>query len=109
GANNLVKSVAIQPDGKILIGGMFDTYNGTARGSIARLNTTGSLDTGFNTGSTINSWVETITLQTDGKIILGGYFDNYYGNARNHIARLNTTGSFDTGFNLGTGANGFIN
>ena len=40
-------SLALQPDGKVIIGGFFTTYNGIAKGSIARLNTDGTLDTTF--------------------------------------------------------------
>ncbi len=53
-----MNSVAVQSDGKILIGGDFTTYNGTARGRVARLNSDGSLDTGFlATGAGANSQV----------------------------------------------------
>ena len=37
GANGSVYSVAVQSDGKVLIGGGFSTYNGTSRGNVARL------------------------------------------------------------------------
>ena len=47
GADDVVCSVAVQSDGKVLIGGSFGTYNGTSRGYVARLNSDGSLDTGF--------------------------------------------------------------
>ena len=36
-ANGEVSSIAVQSDGKILVGGWFTTYNGTARGYLARL------------------------------------------------------------------------
>src|SRR5262245_22734984 len=39
GASNQLQATAIQPDGKILIAGPFGAYNGTARNSVARLNT----------------------------------------------------------------------
>ena len=43
-----VYATAVQPDGKILIGGSFTTVLGVARNNIARLNTDGTLDTAFN-------------------------------------------------------------
>jgi uncharacterized delta-60 repeat protein len=105
GANNLVYTMAVQPDGKIFIGGFFINYNGTPRRSIARLNAGGSLDTGFNPGTGANDGVMAISLQPDGKILIGGWFQSYNGTPRNRLARLNTDGSLDTGFDPGTGAN----
>jgi uncharacterized delta-60 repeat protein len=107
-ANYVIRTTAIQSDGKIIIGGWFTSYDGTARNRIARLNTDGTLDAGFNPGTGANSFIQTTAIQSDGKIIIGGYFDSYNGTARNRIARLNTDGSLDAGFNPGTGANSYI-
>jgi uncharacterized delta-60 repeat protein len=103
GANSGVYAVAKQSDGKIIIGGGFTSYNGTGRNRIARLNTNGSLDTTFNPGSGADGSVYAISVQADGKIIIGGVFFNYNGTARNRIARLNSDGSIDTTFNPGSG------
>jgi uncharacterized delta-60 repeat protein len=56
GANLTVSSFAIQPDGKVLIGGDFTTVNGTNRNHIARLNTNGSLDSSFNPGTGVGGY-----------------------------------------------------
>lgn len=104
GPNDRVEAIAIQANGKIIIAGFFTSYNGTARNYIARLNSNGSLDTTFNTGAGANGGIKTITLQPDGKIIIGGYFTSYNGVNRNRIARLNTNGNLDTTFNPGAGA-----
>ncbi|MEI6092350.1 MAG: hypothetical protein WCQ47_01545, partial [bacterium] len=95
-----------QSDGKILIGGAFTTYNGTTINRIARLNTNGSLDPDFNVGTGAGSTVSSIAVQSDGKILIGGAFTTYNGTARNEFARLNSNGTLDTGFNIGTGPNG---
>ncbi|NET31230.1 MAG: HYR domain-containing protein [Cyanothece sp. SIO1E1] len=108
GANQFLFSSAIQPDGKIIIGGRFTSYNGTTRNSIARLNDDGSLDTSFDPGTGANQFVQTSTLQPDGKIIIGGAFTSYGGTALNYIARLNADGSLDTSFDPGTGADGVV-
>ncbi len=108
GANSQVYTIALQPDGKILIGGGFFNYNLTSRNSIARLNADGSLDLTFNPGTGANSDVQTIALQTDGKILIGGSFTSYNGTTRNYIARLNADGTLDLTFNPGTGANDFV-
>jgi uncharacterized delta-60 repeat protein len=101
-----VYAIAIQPDGKIIVGGNFTDYNGTPRSNIARLNSDGSLDAGFNPGTGISgeyAIVYAIALQTDGKIIVGGYFSDYNGTSTNDIIRLNSDGSLDASFNTGTG------
>jgi len=108
GADTTVSTIVTQPDGKILIGGSFKYYNGVARNRIARLNSDGSLDNSFNPGLGADSTVHKITLQSDGKILIGGVFTNYNGSNRNHIARINSDGSLDNSFNQGTGANAII-
>ncbi len=105
GADGAVWTTAIQSDGKIIIGGGFSTYNGTACNRIARLNTDGSLDASFNVGTGANDRIYTTAVQSDGKIYIGGWFTSYNGTACNRIARLNTDGSLDASFNVGTGAN----
>lgn len=102
-----VEAAAIQNDGKIIIGGGFTSYNGTARNHIARINADGSLDGTFNPGTgagAASDYVETIAIQNDGKIVIGGWFTTYNGTARNYIARINANGSLDGTFNPGTGA-----
>ncbi|MDI1256880.1 MAG: T9SS type A sorting domain-containing protein [Flavobacterium sp.] len=108
GANDVINCVAVQTDGKILIGGDFTAYNGTSTNHIARLNADGTPDFGFNAGIGANSAVETFTLQSDGKIVIGGTFTSYNGTSINRIARLNANGTLDTGFNVGTGANNAV-
>ena len=88
GASNGVYTTAVQSDGKIIIGGEFITYNGTARNRIARLNADGSLDATFNPGTGTNNIVRTTAVQSDGKIIIGGEFTGYNNSGRNRIARI---------------------
>lgn len=99
GLDNTIESVAIQVDGKIIIGGDFLNYNGTARKYIARLNYDGSLDTSFvPAGTGLQSAVTSVAIQGDGKIIVGGDFTDYNGTPQWRIARLNSDGSLDTSF-----------
>ncbi|MDQ6704569.1 MAG: delta-60 repeat domain-containing protein, partial [Acidobacteriota bacterium] len=98
-ANDLVRVIVVQPDGKILIGGDFTTLapNGGAavtRNHIARLNPDGTLDTSFNPNA--NGLVLAIALQADGKILVGGAFTNIGGQPRNRMARLDASGSADS-------------
>jgi uncharacterized delta-60 repeat protein len=107
GANGDVLALAVQADGKIVIGGNFTNVNGTARNRIARLNTDGTLDTNFVVGGGADSAVRKIAIQSDGRILIGGAFTNIDGVARNRIARLGANGTLDNSFlGSGTGANG---
>jgi uncharacterized delta-60 repeat protein/CSLREA domain-containing protein len=98
-----VWAAALQPDGKVIIGGLFNVYNGTPINGVARLNVDGSLDTSFNVGTGASD-VRALALQPDGKLIIGGLFTTYNGTSVNRVARLNSDGSLDTSFNVGTGA-----
>jgi uncharacterized delta-60 repeat protein/uncharacterized repeat protein (TIGR01451 family) len=108
GVSSVIRSLAVQQDGKIVIGGDFTSYNGTARNRIARLNTDGSLDTSFNPWVGVSSVITSLAVQQDGKIVIGGDFSSYNGTARNRIVRINTDGSIDTSFNPWAGANNTI-
>jgi len=105
GFNDEVWSIAIQNDDKILCCGSFTSYNGTTRNRIVRLNSDGTLDSSFNIGTGFNSLVLSITIQSDGKILCGGPFTSYNGTTRNRIVRLNSDGTLDSSFNIGTGFN----
>ena len=98
-ASSYVHSVAVQPDGKILVGGEFTAVGGAARNGIARLNADGSLDTGFDPNA--DNPVDCVAVQADGKILLGGEFVTVGGRGRSRIARLNADGTLDSGFNPG--------
>ena len=99
-ANGVVHVIVVQPDGKILLGGDFTSLspNGGSpimRNHIARLNSDGTLDMGFNPNA--NSGVRALALQPDGKIIAGGDFTTMSGLMRGRIARLDaSTGAADS-------------
>jgi uncharacterized delta-60 repeat protein/uncharacterized repeat protein (TIGR02543 family) len=109
GANNVIQSIVLQSDNRILVGGNFTTYDGAARNYIARLNANGTLDGTFTSGTGANNYVYAIAVQNDGRILIGGDFTYYNGTASGHIARLNADGSIDGTFTPGTGANNTIN
>jgi len=99
GANSYVYSLAVQADGKILVGGQFTTLGGRTRNYLGRLNADGTLDTAFNPGA--GSFVYSLAVQADGKILVGGQFTTLGGQPRNHLGRLNADGTLDGGFNPG--------
>lgn len=118
GADSTVSVVYLQTDGKLIVGGNFTSFNGIAANMIVRLNSNGSVDTDFLIGtgfhsSTSSSWnlgsVNAITQQSDGKIFVGGYFDDCNGVPVNNLVRLNANGVLDLTFDPGTGPDGSVN
>ncbi len=112
GANGPIRSMLVQTDGKILVGGEFTSINGTARNRIARLNSDGSLDTTFNPGSGANGTVFAIATTSysyySSGIIIGGDFTSYNGTNRGRVALLSTSGSLNTSYLNSAGANGTV-
>ncbi len=107
GADADIFDIALQLDGKVLIGGQLRDYNGTARRGIARLLPNTSLDASFDTelGAL---FVETIAPQANGKILIGGSFTLAQGMARQRITRLNADGSLDSDFDSAFGADATV-
>jgi uncharacterized delta-60 repeat protein len=117
----VVHTIVTQPDGKIVIGGSFTGIGKASRRGLARLNAGGSVDgsfvpeAGFNAPSTIGGQssdyslgqVLDLALQADGKILVVGSFRDPASPSlsspmpANSVYRLNTDGSFDSGFNPG--------
>lgn len=85
-----VTAIALQTDGRILIGGHFNTVDGQSWGNLARLNPDGSLDVAFNpqVAGTYPSAVDSLAIQPDGKILVGGSFSTLAGQPRTNIGRL---------------------
>lgn len=114
-ANNRVLALAIEPNGTILMGGDFTTLHPvneelpTSRSHFARVSTEGrNLDGDFNPRP--NAAVNTILIQRDGMVLLGGAFSQFLspdsGTAvgANYLARLDRRGALDTTFTPGPGA-----
>ena len=101
-AHGMVYAIAVQPDGKVLLGGDFDAIGGVARTSVARVLPDGRLDTPFAPGVIPDSIVKALAVQADGKVIIGGEFSEVAGQIRYNLARLNADGSLDATFNPNT-------
>ena len=106
GAGYDVRAVARQADGKILIGGGFSSFNGSTHHLLVRVGPDGGLDPGFADPGPISGNIFCMALQPDGKVLVGGDFSQFGGADRGGVARLNTDGSLDTGFNPGSGLGG---
>ncbi len=113
GFGSSVSSIVIQSNGQILVGGSFTTLNGNTRNKLVRLNSDGTEDTTFytNLGTGFDNQVRTITIQSNGQILVGGAFTTLSGNSRGKLVRLNSNGTEDTTFaaNIGTGFGNNIN
>ncbi|MEN0059491.1 MAG: delta-60 repeat domain-containing protein, partial [Bdellovibrio sp.] len=102
GVNGHIRTVVVQNDGAILIGGSFTSYNGTSRNFLARLQSSGALDTTFTVGTGFTgAQVDKIVLKANGQLVVGGIFSQYNGTSRSAgLAQINSDGSLDNSFNL---------
>jgi len=88
-ANGTLYAVALQPDGKILAGGIFTSIGGQSRTNIARLDPVTGLADSFNPSA--NGEVDAFSVLADGKILVGGAFNgpnSIGGQMRNGVARI---------------------
>lgn len=100
--NQEIRDVLVQPDGKILVSGLFIGIAGQPRARVARLNADGTIDPTFIDPQVIggSGLVEAMALQPDGKILIAGNFVSVQGQPRFRLARLNSDGTLDAGFNV---------
>ncbi|MGB0133157.1 hypothetical protein, partial [Dokdonella sp.] len=107
--NGTARALAVQGDGKILVGGGFTSINGQPREKIARVHANGSFDASFVGAlveSTGSAQVLATAVQVDGKILIAGFFSQVGGLPRKGIARLNPDGSLDASYNPVLDGNG---
>jgi uncharacterized delta-60 repeat protein len=99
--DSAVTSIAVQSNGQILMGGLFSDVvpNGatvaTEVGSFLRLNSDGTLDTTYNPGVSGGA-IYSISILSDGRVIIAGEFTSVGGVSQSYIARLSSTGNYDT-------------
>ena len=93
-ASSTVHSIAVQRDGKILLGGVFNQILGVPRNGIARINLDGTLDDTFNANIDDQSYIIAMAIQADGKILASG---NFRDASLGYMARLDpVTGAADS-------------
>jgi uncharacterized delta-60 repeat protein len=97
GVNGTVHALAVQSDGKVIIGGEFGTVKGLVRLNVARLNADGSGDPSFDPGTNAHGTLQALAVQADGKVIIVGNFYDTLGNSTFQAARLNNDGTLDDG------------
>jgi uncharacterized delta-60 repeat protein len=108
GTDAYITDTEIQSNGKIVLGGVFTSSNGNTHNRIARLESDGTTDYGFSTGTGANTAIFTVALDNSDRILIGGAFYSFNGTSINRLARLNTDGSLDNSFNIGSGADGVV-
>ncbi len=103
-----VSGLALDANGKLVLAGLFQRTKGAPTPAVTRvLPAAGASDPDFDhTAGAPDGRVKAVSLQKDGKIVIAGLFDRTGNAGRKNVARLNTDGTPDTGFNPGAGAEG---
>lgn len=104
-----ISRILLQDDGKVLVFGAFTEFNGELKNNIVRLLQNGQLDNSFNSGTGVNNANSLqANLTQNGQIFIYGSFTSYNDTICNRIVLLNSNGSIDSTFNLGSGANDWV-
>ncbi len=100
GVTGQVNAIAVQPDGKVVIGGSFSAVNGAPRSNIARLNPDGTLDSAFSGQGDLglNGQVNALAIDSTGGILAGGSFTRVGNTEAMNIVRYNADGTVDANF-----------
>jgi hypothetical protein len=109
GFNQVVNVIVLDSSGKLYVGGNFTTYDGVAANRIIKLNDDGTKDTSFDNSTGFNAVVNEITLDSSGKLYVGGNFTTYKAVTNNRIIKLNTDGTKDIAFVNTTGFDAQVN
>ena len=114
--NNTVRKTIRTSNGTVYLAGDFTSFEGIAINRLVKVLPTGLIDITFrnnlmagNTSKGFNSVVRTIEVDSLGRVLAGGAFATFNGVSRNGLARLNSNGTLDNSFNVGSGFNGPIN
>ncbi len=100
----VVLSMAVQPDGKILVAGIFNNFGGSGENHLVRLNADGSLDSGFDNTAYVDKDIRMVLVQKDGKILACGYLSDTNDSPTSYLIRLNPDGTPDTTFHFASKA-----
>ncbi|MDQ3535118.1 MAG: T9SS type A sorting domain-containing protein, partial [Bacteroidota bacterium] len=94
----VVHTIAVQENGRILVGG--EEPGGYDSKFVIRLLSNGTIDPDFIIGEGIYGSAKKILIQSDGKILVGGAFSNYNNNMVKNLIRLNSDGSLDESYKV---------
>jgi uncharacterized delta-60 repeat protein len=104
-----IVSMALQADGKIVVGGTFQSFNGQAAAGLTRLNPDATIDPAFLSGLRAGDQVFNVTLLPDQRLLVLGNFTNYNGQACAGLVRLFPDGTMDPSFSIGLGPFNYSN
>ncbi len=105
---SMVHAIHSQPDGRLVVGGLFEPLHNTNSSHLTRLNSDGSLDETFALGTGFDAEVRALAAQPNGHILIGGDFGTFNGANVNGLVRLDAQGRLDQTFSAGQGADGRI-
>lgn len=110
GVNGVINDAAMLPDGRVILVGLFSSYNGTAVNNIVRLDTSGKVDGTFKAGSGANNQINTVRYNplTD-KLVVTGTFSSFNGQSANGVAVMDGDGQLDASFKLRSIDGGLVN
>jgi uncharacterized delta-60 repeat protein len=112
GFNDSTHDALVQSTGNVVIIGIFNCFNGNCsnKNGIVRLTSTGSLDATFNSGTGFGGGASGYKgyVYDNDKLLIGGSFTSYNGTSTNNIVKLNSDGTIDTSFNIGSGFNAYV-
>src|SRR5258706_7445023 len=102
--------MALQTNGQIVIGGVFEYIEDRPIANLARLNSDGTLDSTFDPATAADiGYVNSVAIQSDGKIVIGGFFFSSLGANQGYVTRLNPNGSIDEDFDPALYLDGPVN
>lgn len=93
-----IATMQLQDNGKLIVGDSFTVVDSTTVGNVARLTSTGALDTSFDPGSGANAQLFGSAVQADGKLLLVGAFTEFAGRPYASLVRVSPDGELDTTF-----------
>lgn len=113
GVNGKIEAMILQPDQKIILGGGFSTLRGMPVNGLVRMGSNSmDVDTAFQSqiehAFPQKTTIKSLALQPDGKILLLGYFQRFFGRPSEGMGRLNADGSEDTAFSLTISTSFFV-
>ncbi|MCD0466340.1 T9SS type A sorting domain-containing protein [Flavobacterium sp. ENC] len=96
--NGATTVVAVSAEG-MYVGGTFTAVDGITKNSLVKLNSDGVLDTTFDVGEGTKGQLFSLTLQEDGKLLIGRHFLRMLDQPTYNMCRLNSDGTIDETFN----------
>lgn len=100
--NGSINDVVMLTDGSFVLAGDFTTFNGISKNRIVKINSDGSIDPAFQSGSGFDGEINSITYNsTTRKIMVTGNFKSYNGQPKGGVVMLNEDGTADSGFDFG--------